>query len=376
MVLCHATGLHGGVFEPLLGHLSRLCDEIRVPVEAIVLDFHNHGFSAVRGSNPLDWGKGCVQDLHEIVLGHERTLPRMIVGHSMGGAAAALAAMEFPTTIDSLVLFEPVLSPVRERARKQRVQMLQGVPGAVLLDNALAEMTRRRRSEFPSLEVAAERLRGRGSFAGWEEAAFQGYLSRAFVSRSDRTAHNSQWEHDTLEALRHSRHHWNASHDEWTAEQWARQPDTLMSSPPMTKLDIAERGLLNSGAVGPVKLRCVPNVESCMYRGGNEGWSAFPKFLQSSRHIHAHVVMGGGDGMMAAEYLDGAPGDMVAASRAFAAQMGVFERASEVEQGRVLYSPDGRYSMELLPRLGHFLLLEDSAACAAIVVDRLQRLLR
>ncbi len=87
------------------------------------------------------------------------------VGHSMGAAALIMAQATDPDRFRALVLVEPVVLPgPYERS-----------------DNAMSETALRRRREFTDRSEAADSFRGRGAFAGWDEAAFAGYIRCGLV---------------------------------------------------------------------------------------------------------------------------------------------------------------------------------------------------
>ena len=130
VLLCHATGLHGAMWEPLSADLG---DGLR----RWAIDFRGHGASIVPEGQDLGWA-GMGDDVLAAVggLGLERGTI-VGVGHSMGGAALLLAEQRRPGLFAGLWLYEPIAPP-------------PAASTAIAGGNALAEGAKRRRARFPS----------------------------------------------------------------------------------------------------------------------------------------------------------------------------------------------------------------------------------
>ena len=105
VLLCHATGFHGAVWEPLAKALPS-------GLRPWAIDFRGHGASIVPPDHPLDWHGFC-DDVLSAVDGLDLPSGEIVgVGHSMGGAALVLAEEARPGTFAGLWLFEPIVPPL------------------------------------------------------------------------------------------------------------------------------------------------------------------------------------------------------------------------------------------------------------------------
>jgi pimeloyl-ACP methyl ester carboxylesterase len=89
--------------------------------------------------------------------------PVHVVGHSLGGTAALMAALARPEAFGALWLYEPVLVPTG---------FDRGGDGP----DRLIELARRRRMEFDSVDEAVDRLSSKPPFFGCDSYAVRGYL--------------------------------------------------------------------------------------------------------------------------------------------------------------------------------------------------------
>lgn len=97
--------------------------------------------------------------------------PLIGMGHSFGAAMTLRVAAENPGLFKALVLLDPITMPAAIWAGWRAL----GVCGL----NPMARMARRRREAWPSRDAALERLRGRGIFTGWPEAALTDFVDHA-----------------------------------------------------------------------------------------------------------------------------------------------------------------------------------------------------
>lgn len=164
VVLVHATGLCGRTWDPVVGRLPH-------GTRVIALDLRGHGLSEYGAIDErFRWSQfgediACVLealDLANVTL----------VGHSMGGHSATVAALEAPERVARLVLLDPTLTAPPE-------------PGAPPRPPASAQPSRKRRNEWPSPEAFYENLRGKPPFASWTEDALHAYATHGLRVEGD-----------------------------------------------------------------------------------------------------------------------------------------------------------------------------------------------
>lgn len=168
-LLCHATGFHGAVWEPLSAALGD-------GFERWAVDFRGHGASVVPRGQDLAWASIATDVLTVVdALGLE---PGQLlgVGHSMGGACLLLAEQARPGTFAGLWLFEPIAPP----------------PGALAPaegGNHLADGALRRRPTFPSHAEAVANYAAKPPFATLRADALHAYVRHGFVAGEDGAVH-------------------------------------------------------------------------------------------------------------------------------------------------------------------------------------------
>lgn len=158
VVISHATGFNALAYRPLA---ERLRHDFRV----FAIDHRGHGYSKVDPDVPMHWS-GMGSDLAAVIR-HIDVGPVAVIGHSMGGAAAVLAATSAPNLIRALWAFEPILVPAPE----------EYVPED---KSQLAEGAARRRADFESLDAVIERFGSRPPLNTLDPAALRGYVEGGF----------------------------------------------------------------------------------------------------------------------------------------------------------------------------------------------------
>jgi pimeloyl-ACP methyl ester carboxylesterase len=163
LVLAHATGLHGLVWQPLA---AELIDDFR----CFSLDARGHGDSDLPVDLDFAWS-GLALDILAVIdgFGLERPLG---VGHSSGGAAMLLAEQDRPGTFAALYCFEPTV-------------LAADPPLGRDPDNWMAMGARRRRERFTSRQEAYDNYASKPPFSDVAPAALRAYVDHGFADHPD-----------------------------------------------------------------------------------------------------------------------------------------------------------------------------------------------
>jgi pimeloyl-ACP methyl ester carboxylesterase len=162
LLLHHASGFCARVFRRMA---TRLADRYRV----VGFDARGHGQSW-KPEAGYGW-QVFADDLVEVArsarawAGAERV--SAVVGHSLGGIAGLLAALEEPELFERAVLFDPVVITDELAARFKLRQ--KGAPPAWLT-------TRLRQARFASREQALATFRGQQLYAGFDPNVLEDYV--------------------------------------------------------------------------------------------------------------------------------------------------------------------------------------------------------
>ena len=159
----HGNGLSGGVYWPFLAPLSE-------GYGLITQDLEGHGESdPVPGFGGAAHLTARLLDNLEALRGNAGAV--IGVGHSYGAALSLCMAALQPQRFSALVLLDPILMPLRT--------WLASWAAARLGLHPLAKGTRRRRHVWPDRDSVLRHLRGRGVYAGWDEAALAAFADEA-----------------------------------------------------------------------------------------------------------------------------------------------------------------------------------------------------
>jgi pimeloyl-ACP methyl ester carboxylesterase len=162
LLLVHATGFHGYVWQPLARHLRNH--------HPYAPDLRGHGDATVPRNGDFAWN-GFADDVLAVVdaMGlHDVDA----IGHSKGGAALLLAEARRPGTFRALYLYEPVVMPP---------EWTPDDTGA----NPLAEGALRRRPVFPSRDAAYANFATKPPFSSLDPAALRAYVDHGFEDQPD-----------------------------------------------------------------------------------------------------------------------------------------------------------------------------------------------
>ncbi len=164
LLVCHATGFHGRCYIPLA---RRLTPHFQV----WALDMRGHGSANDPDDGDFNW-RGMRDDVLAVVdhLGFRQI---KAVGHSMGGCAALLAALDRPELLTAAYLYEPIVLPSGMRLDPKQ--------------NMLSGAARRRREVFASREEALMRYATRPGLSILRADALAAYVNWGFVDEVDGT---------------------------------------------------------------------------------------------------------------------------------------------------------------------------------------------
>ena len=168
-LLCHATGFHGAVWEPVSAALGD-------GFQRWAVDFRGHGASVIPPDHPVPW-EAVAGDVLAVVddLGLTPGEVRG-VGHSLGGAALLLAEQARPGLFAGLWLYEPIAPP-------------RGAIPASEGGNTLAEGARRRRPSFASHAEALANFASKPPLDVARADALHAYVRHGLVAGEDGAVH-------------------------------------------------------------------------------------------------------------------------------------------------------------------------------------------
>ena len=161
LLVGHATGFHGRVYDPMLDHL----DDYR----RISVDLRGHGDATAPDGLDYRW-ESCADDLLAVVDTLDLTSrgPLFGFGHSMGAAALLMAEPRRPGLFAGLVCYEPVIYP----------------PGVTDDDARLdvwVHRTKHRRRRFASHEAAVANFAAKLPYSLFHPEALESYVRHGFT---------------------------------------------------------------------------------------------------------------------------------------------------------------------------------------------------
>jgi pimeloyl-ACP methyl ester carboxylesterase len=164
----HGNGFCCRTYEPLLAALNYNFD-------LWLSDVQGHGDSEV-GERFVGWNRNA--DIALEAFKHHRHLfgevPALALGHSFGGVLTCLIMGSQQKLFSRAVLLDPVIFPP---AMALAITMAEGL--GLAGQSPLAKAALKRRQHWPTRTEAADSLRGRGTYKGWQEAALQAFVQHA-----------------------------------------------------------------------------------------------------------------------------------------------------------------------------------------------------
>lgn len=168
VILCHCTGTHGRIWDPLVPELLK---HFRV----VAPDTRGHGRSGKPdGAKNYVWKKSGA-DLLAVVDQLELRPEVLAVGHSAGAAQIAYTELHHPGTFTRAVLIDPIIGPP---------EFFDHPDGS----SYLGEVARRRVRQFASIEEARERFAAKPPMSLWTPETLDAYLEFGFDVAADGTA--------------------------------------------------------------------------------------------------------------------------------------------------------------------------------------------
>jgi pimeloyl-ACP methyl ester carboxylesterase len=163
VLFLHANGFNALTYRHVMAELDPA-------IRLLAVDLRGHGLTKLPVPEDHPGWQLYADDLCALIaaLG---TPPRLLAGHSMGGATALLAAANLPA-IERLMLFDPVIPPQAMRAETQ---------GKPLWDLPMVQAALRRKASFTSRADAFEAYEGRGAFRTWQDAMLHDYIQDGLV---------------------------------------------------------------------------------------------------------------------------------------------------------------------------------------------------
>lgn len=166
LLLCHATGFCGQIWEPMVAPLRRRH-------HCISFDFRAHGRSTRPVGRSLVWD-GMADDVLAVANAISPDRPIAAVGHSMGGTSLLMAEHRKPGTIERAWTFEPILFGDEPHVEDPN-------------SSDISERARRRRAVFADRDEAFKRYGSRPPLSLLDERALRAYVDHGFRDLADGT---------------------------------------------------------------------------------------------------------------------------------------------------------------------------------------------
>ncbi|WP_412521136.1 alpha/beta fold hydrolase [Actinomadura madurae] len=163
LLLAHATGFHGLVWHAVAEFLTP-------HFHCWSLDFRGHGDSPVPDGDDLSWegfGRDVSAALSAIPQG-----PVVGVGHSLGGAALAMAQIARSDSFEHLFMYEPALPAATGRPPVEHLRSQE----------AMVKMAAARRMRYPSIEEAMFSYARKQPMSSFQSGILASYVDHGFTA--------------------------------------------------------------------------------------------------------------------------------------------------------------------------------------------------
>ena len=167
VLFLHANGFNALTYRHVMAELDP-------SIRLLAVDLRGHGLTQLPVPEDHPGWQLHADDLLALIaaLGEP---PRLLAGHSMGGATALLAAAHLPQ-VERFMLFDPVIPPPGLSAQTQ---------GKPVWDQPMVQAALRRKASFAARVDAFEAYEGRGAFRTWQDAMLHDYLQDGLVPAPD-----------------------------------------------------------------------------------------------------------------------------------------------------------------------------------------------
>ena len=176
LLFSHANGFHGRCFDPVI-------EDLVTDYNCTSFDYRGHGDSSFPEDLQVHWSQ-YGQDAISVA----KTLNTKIIaiGHSMGGAALVMAALQKPEIFRALIIYEPIIFPVEVQ---QSASTRSG-------PSPLVEGARRRRKTFASREEAFANYASKPPMNVFDPRALNAYVDHGFHYSNDAITLKCSPEHE------------------------------------------------------------------------------------------------------------------------------------------------------------------------------------
>ena len=176
LLFSHANGFHGRCFDPVI-------EDLVIDYNCTSFDYRGHGDSSFPEDLQVHWSQ-YGQDAISVA---ETLNTRIIaIGHSMGGAALVMAALQMPEIFRALIIYEPIIFPVEV----QQSTLNRSGP------SPLVEGARRRRKTFASREEAFANYASKPPMNVFDPRALNAYVDHGFRDLNDSITLKCSPEHE------------------------------------------------------------------------------------------------------------------------------------------------------------------------------------